>query len=118
MGSKNNSSTKKVDNVKRNGGNIIWCKPRQESREKVLNDFVEETGAIVIHPYNDDRIIAGQGTAAIELLEDQPNLDVIVTPLSGGGLLSGTLCAAKNIKYNCTFITALFGLSKNTDCVV
>jgi len=92
-----NSSSKKVQNVQRNGGQIIWCKPQQESREHVLNNFVEETGAIVIHPYNDERIIAGQGTVALELLEDQPDLDVIITPLSGGGLLSGTLYAAKNI---------------------
>ena len=93
-----NSSSKKVENVKRNGGTIIWCKPLQKSREKVLSDFVEETGAIIIHPYNNERIIAGQGTAAVELLEDHQNLDIIITPLSGGGLLSGTLCAAKNIK--------------------
>ena len=93
-----NSSPKKIENVKRNGGNIIWCRPQQESREKVLSDFVKETGAIVIHPYNNERIIAGQGTAAVELLEDYPNLDIIITPLSGGGLLSGTLCAAKNMK--------------------
>ena len=93
-----NSSSKKVDNVKRNGGNIIWCEPRQESREEILNNFVEETGSIIIHPYNDERIIAGQGTAALEFLEDEPNLEVIITPLSGGGLLGGTLCAVKNIK--------------------
>jgi len=93
-----NSSPIKVENVKRNGGSIIYCKPRQESRERVLHDFVAETGSVIIHPYNDKHIIAGQGTAALELLEDQSDLDVIITPLSGGGLLSGTLCAAKNIK--------------------
>ena len=94
----NNSSLKKVDNVRRNGGEIIWCEPFQESREKVLNDFVRNTGAVVIHPYNDERIIAGQGTAALEFLQDCSDLDVIITPLSGGGLLSGTLCAVKNMK--------------------
>ena len=57
-----------------------------------------ETGAVVIHPYNNEHIIAGQGTAVIELLEDHPNLDVIITPVSGGGLLSGTLCAVKEMK--------------------
>ena len=93
-----NSSLKKVENVKRNGGNIIWCKPQHESREKVLSDYIAETGSVVIHPYNNERIIAGQGTAAMEFLEDQPDLDIIITPLSGGGLLSGTLCAAKNMK--------------------
>ncbi len=92
-----NSSQIKVQNVRRNGGNIIWCKPLQESREQVLNDFVVKTGAVVIHPYNDERIIAGQGTAAMELLENQPNLDLIITPLGGGGLLSGTLCAVNKM---------------------
>ena len=92
------SSSKKIDNVRRNGGNIVWCEPFQESREQVLSNFVEHTGAIIIHPYNDKRIIAGQGTVALELLEDEPMLEAIVTPLSGGGLLGGTLCAVKNIK--------------------
>ena len=97
-----NSSKLKVDNVKRNGGKIIWCSPNQSSREKVLKRLVKETGAVVIHPYNDERlhIMAGQGTASKELLEDYPDLDAIVAPLSGGGLLSGTLCAAKSIKPN------------------
>ena len=94
----NNSSSKKVKNVQRNGGNIIWCEPSQESRDNELNNFVSETGAIVIHPYNNEDIIAGQGTASVELMEDQSDLDVIIAPVSGGGLLSGTLCAAKNIK--------------------
>ncbi len=94
----NDSSSKKIDNVRRNGGDIIWCEPFQESREKVLNDFINETDSIVIHPYNDEKIIAGQGTAAKEFLEDCSDLDLIIAPLSGGGLLSGTLCAAKRIK--------------------
>ncbi len=93
-----NSSKIKVDNVLRNGGKIIWCKPNQESRENTLKEFVKETNSIIIHPYNDKNIISGQGTAALELIEEQPNLDVIITPLSGGGLLSGTLCAIKNIR--------------------
>ena len=92
------SSLIKVENVQRNGGEIIWCEPFQESREKVLNDFVASSNAVVIHPYNDEKIISGQGTAAKEFLEDCPDLDVIISPLSGGGLLSGTLCAAKRIK--------------------
>ena len=92
------SSLKKIENVQRNGGEIIWCEPFQKSREKVLNDFVASSNAVVIHPYNDEKIISGQGTAAKEFLEDCPDLDVIISPLSGGGLLSGTLCAAKRIK--------------------
>ena len=93
----NNTPKMKVDNVERNGGEIVWCEPVQESREKVLKELLAETGAVLVHPYNDDRIIAGQGTAAKELLEDHPDLDMIVSPVSGGGLLSGTLCSAKEM---------------------
>ena len=94
----NNTPKIKVNNVERNGGEVVWCEPDQPSREKVLADLVENTGAIVVHPYNDERIVAGQGTCAKELMEDEPNLDMIVCPVSGGGLLSGTLLAAKAMK--------------------
>jgi threonine dehydratase len=94
----NNTPKIKVDNVERNGGEIIWCEPAQKSRESVLKELLAETGAVLVHPYNDDRIIAGQGTAALELLEDYPDLDMIVSPVSGGGLLSGTLCSSKEVK--------------------
>ena len=93
----NNTPKIKVDNVKRNGGEVVWCKPDQSSREEVLTKLVEETGAIVVHPYNDERIVAGQGTCTKELIEDYPDLDVIISPVSGGGLLSGTLLAAKGL---------------------
>jgi threonine dehydratase len=94
----NNTPKIKVDNVERNGGEIVWCEPIQSSREKVLQEIMDETGAVLVHPYNDERIIAGQGTAAKELLEDYPDLERIVSPVSGGGLLSGTLCSAKEMK--------------------
>ena len=87
----------KVNNVERNGGEVVWCDPDQPSRERVLNELVIETGSTVVHPYNDERIVAGQGTAAKELLEDHPDLDMIICPVSGGGLLSGTLLSAKGI---------------------
>jgi threonine dehydratase len=87
----------KVNNVERNGGEVVWCEPDQSSREQVLADLVNETGAIVVHPYNDERIIAGQGTCAKELLEDCPEITCIVSPVSGGGLLSGTLLSSKGI---------------------
>ena len=93
----NNTPKIKVNNVERNGGIVVWCEPEQSSRESVLADLVEKTGAIVVHPYNDERIVAGQGTCAKELMEDEPNLDMIVCPVSGGGLLGGTLLAAKGI---------------------
>ena len=94
----NNTPEIKVNNVERNGGEVVWCEPEQESRESVLKELIEETGAVVVHPYNDERIMAGQGTCAKELLEDHPGLDVIVSPVSGGGLLSGTLLSSKALK--------------------
>ncbi len=87
----------KVNNVERNGGEVVWCDPDQPSRERILHELVEETGATVVHPYNDERIVAGQGTAAKELLEDHPDLDSIISPVSGGGLLGGTLLATKGL---------------------
>lgn len=87
----------KVKNVERNGGEVIWCEPDQTSREEVLKDLVIKTGSTVVHPYNDERIVMGQGTAGKELIEDHPDLDAIVSPVSGGGLLSGTLLSAQGI---------------------
>ena len=87
----------KVNNVLRNGGEVVWCDPDQKYRESVLKDVVKENGSTVVHPYNDERIMAGQGTCVKELLEDVPILDVIVSPVSGGGLLSGSLIAAKGM---------------------
>lgn len=80
------------------GGQITFCEPTLEARESTLAKLVEQTGANVVHPYNDERVIAGQGTAALELLEDVPDLDVLITPVGGGGLLSGTATAATETK--------------------
>ena len=90
----------KVKNVERNGGEVIWCEPDQNSREKVLKDLVLKTGSTVVHPYNDERIVMGQGTVGKELLEDYPDLDVIISPVSGGGLLSGTLLSVNGMNPN------------------
>jgi len=87
----------KVENVKRNGGEIIWCEPKQKSRDQVLKKLLNKTGSVLIHPYNDANIIAGQGTTAKELLEDIPDLEIIISPVSGGGLLGGTLIFSKKI---------------------
>ena len=80
------------------GGQITICEPTLQARETTLADVAARTGAVEIHPYNDDRIIAGQGTAAIELLEEVPDLDIVMTPVGGGGLLSGTAIAVKAIR--------------------
>lgn len=76
------------------GATVIDCEPTLEARESMASEVLEDTGAIFVHPYDDPRIIAGQGTAAIELLEDAPELDAIIAPVGGGGLMSGTCIAA------------------------
>ncbi len=80
------------------GGQITFCEPTLEARESTLAKVTQETGASIVHPYDDERVIAGQGTAALELLEDVPDLDVIITPVGGGGLLSGTCLAATELR--------------------
>ncbi len=89
-----NAPSVKKNAVAGYGGQITFCKPTLEARESTLERIRLETGANVVHPYNDERVITGQGTAALELLEDVPGLDVIITPVGGGGLLSGTSIAA------------------------
>ena len=94
----NNTPKNKIENVQRYGGEIFYCEPNIKSREDTLEKMIQKSGGSIIHPYNDEKIIAGQGTAAKELIEKVPDLDVIICPVSGGGLLSGTLLAAKNLK--------------------
>ncbi len=93
-----NAPAVKVAAVRHYGGQITFCEPTQADREATAERIRQETGAQMVHPYNDERIIAGQGTAAVELLEDRPDLDVILAPVGGGGLLSGTAIAAKSIQ--------------------
>ncbi len=94
----NNAPSVKKNAVAGYGGQITFCEPTLEARESTLDRIRLDTGATVVHPYNDERVIAGQGTAALELLEDVPDLDVIIVPVGGGGLLSGTSIAATEIK--------------------
>ena len=86
-----NSPKVKVEAVRGYGAEIFFCEPNQQAREKLLNEVVEKTGAEFIHPYNDYRVITGQATAAKEFIEEINSLDHIITPVGGGGLLSGTL---------------------------
>ena len=91
-----NAPDVKRDAVKGYGAEIFFCKPTLQAREKGLSRVLSQTGAAFIHPYNDGRVIAGQGTAALELIEDVPDLDVIMAPVGGGGLLSGTAIAVSS----------------------
>lgn len=92
-----NAPRVKVQAVKGYGAEITFSASTLQARESTLKQVAEQTGATFIHPYDDARIIAGQGTVALELLEDHPDLDLILAPVGGGGLLSGTALAAKNI---------------------
>jgi threonine dehydratase len=89
-----NSSKVKVEAVRSYGGEITFCEPTLIAREETLAEVMKKTRALEIHPYNDVRIIAGQATAALELLQDTPDLDLVLAPVGGGGLLSGTSLAA------------------------
>ena len=88
----------KVDAVRGYGGQITFCQPNVADRAATAERVMAETGATFIHPYDNVNVIAGQGTAVIEILEDVPDLDVLLTPVGGGGLLAGTLIAAKAMK--------------------
>ncbi len=83
----------KIDAVRGYGAAVVMC-PHAE-REATLAEVVANTGAAVVHPFDDALVIAGQGTAALELVQDIPDLDVIVTPIGGGGLLSGSTLTAR-----------------------
>jgi threonine dehydratase len=87
----------KIKAVQEYGADIVFCEPTLQAREENLEKVVNETRAIFIHPYNDHRIICGQATACLELLDDVKKLDIIIAPVGGGGLLSGTALSAAYI---------------------
>jgi threonine dehydratase len=93
-----NSAKVKIRAVESYGARVVFCEPTEEARETVCADVIAKTGATLIHSFENEHVIAGQGTAAMELLEDIPNLDVIMCPVGGGGLLSGTAIAAKSMR--------------------
>jgi len=93
-----NAPKVKQENVRRLGATIRFCAPNVEAREAACAAVQAETGATLIHPFDDERVIAGQGTAALELLEAVPDLDVVIAPVGGGGLLSGTAIAARSLR--------------------
>ena len=88
----------KVESTRAYGPAIIFFDRLRENREEIAARIADETGAIVLPSYDHEAVIAGQGTAALELMREQPDLDAIAVPLGGGGLLSGTLIAAKTLR--------------------
>jgi threonine dehydratase len=99
-----NSPRAKQAAVARYGGEIVLCAPTLAAREATAKRVMERTGAAFIHPYDNLDVMAGQGTTAIELLEDVPALDAILCPVGGGGQLSGIAVAAKNVNPNVRII--------------
>ncbi|MFO1001887.1 MAG: pyridoxal-phosphate dependent enzyme [Planctomycetaceae bacterium] len=93
-----NSARVKLEAVRSLGVEPILCEPDSASREATAAAVQQRTGATMIHPFNDARVIAGQGTAALEILRQVPDVDTIIVPVGGGGLLAGTLLAVKSIR--------------------
>src|SRR5207244_9562688 len=80
------------------GAQIIFCEPNDTSRKAAGADVIAKTGATLIHSFENEDVMAGQGTATVELLEDISDLDLVMCPVGGGGLLSGTAVAAKSMR--------------------
>src|SRR5437763_5330259 len=93
-----NSAKVKIRAVEGYGAHVIFCESTEEARETTCAEVIRKTGATLIHSFENEHVIAGQGTAAVELLEDVPDLNVIMCPVGGGGLLSGTSIAAKSMR--------------------
>jgi threonine dehydratase len=101
-----NAPRVKIEAVRGYGGEIVFCEPTLAAREESLEQVIAKTGAEFIHPYNDVRIIAGQATCAKELLEEIDDLDIVMAPVGGGGLLSGTALAVTYWSSNTKVIAA------------
>lgn len=93
----NNSTAVKVNAVKEYGAQITFCEPNQAARESTLLQIISDTGAEFIHPYDDDRVIAGQATCAKELIEEAGPFDCMLAPVGGGGMMSGTCISTHHL---------------------
>lgn len=92
-----NAPAIKLAQIREAGAHVILCEPSMAARDAECARVLAETGGTLVHPFDDARVIAGQGTATLELLEDVPGLDTVIAPVSGGGLLSGTTLAARGV---------------------
>ncbi|MEY2479426.1 MAG: hypothetical protein QOI04_353 [Verrucomicrobiota bacterium] len=93
-----NSAKVKVRAVESYGANIVFCEPTEAAREEACVKLIAKTGATLIHPFENAEVMAGQGTAVVELLEDISDVDLVICPVGGGGLLCGTAVAAKSMR--------------------
>src|SRR5258705_10926734 len=101
-----NSAKVKIRAVESYGARVVFCEPTEEAREATCANVIAKTGATLIHSFENEHVIAGQGTAVVELLEDVPDLDLVMCPVGGGGLLAGTAVAAKSMRPNVKVIAA------------
>lgn len=101
-----NAPVVKKNAVESYGGEITFCTPTQKAREETTKAIIEKTGATLVHPYDNYNVICGQGTAALELLEEKDDIDIVVAPVGGGGLLSGTSISAKGFRNGIMVIAA------------
>src|SRR5882724_2808426 len=101
-----NSAKVKVRAVESYGAQIVFCEPTEAAREASCAEVIKKTGAIMIHSFENEDVMAGQGTAAVELLENISELDLVICPVGGGGLLSGTAIAAKSMRPKIKVIAA------------
>jgi threonine dehydratase len=93
-----NSAKVKIRAVQSYGAQVVFCEPTEEARESTCAEVIKKTGATLVHSFENEDVIAGQGTAAMELLEEAADLDVLMCPVGGGGLLAGTAVAAKSMR--------------------
>src|SRR4029453_7721763 len=107
-----NSAKVKIRAVESYGAQVVFCEPAEEAREIKCAEVISQTGATLIHSFENEHVVAGQGTAAMEQLEDIIDLDVIMCPVGGGGLLSGTAIAAKSMRSQ---IKVIAGEPENAD---
>ncbi len=100
------STRSKVSAIERAGGTVTFCEPNLAAREAALAELLARVSADAVHPFDDARVISGQGTAALELMSEQPELEVVSTPVGGGGLIGGTALAVKGITTGCAVVGA------------
>jgi threonine dehydratase len=93
-----NSAKVKIRAVESYGGHVGFCEPTEQARETTCAEIINKTGATLVHSFENEQVMAGQGTAAVELLEQVSDLDLVMCPVGGGGLLSGTAVAAKSMR--------------------
>ena len=101
-----NAARVKIEAVREYGAEIVFCAPNTPARAAAVEQLLAERGGVFIPPYDHPDVIAGQGTAAKELLEDVADLDIVIAPVGGGGLISGTAIAVKHLRPGCRVIAA------------